>query len=57
MTGLWLAIGFVVWYSLSLVVSEQFAGKSRLGKQWLFFISFIFSPLLGICVVYLTKKS
>jgi hypothetical protein len=57
MTGLWLAIGFVVWYSLSLVVSEQFAGKSRLGKQWLFFISFIFSPLMGICIVYLTKKS
>ncbi|MDP3463189.1 MAG: hypothetical protein Q8S18_10395 [Bacteroidales bacterium] len=56
MTGLYISLLFVIWYALSLYVSEQFSKKSKLGKQWLFFISFVFSPVLAYIVAILTKK-
>jgi ABC-type iron transport system FetAB permease component len=55
MTAVWIALIFVVWYIASLIISEKFVDKSRIGKQWLFFISFIFSPLVGFLVVSLTR--
>jgi hypothetical protein len=56
MTGLWIGILFLVWYALALAVSERYNKSCRLNKQWLFFISFIFSPLMGLFVVYLLRK-
>jgi hypothetical protein len=56
MTGLWIAIAFVFWYALSLYISETFDQKSRISKQWLFFISFVFSPVVGMLLVLLNKK-
>jgi len=56
MTGLWIALAFIAWYSASLIVSEQFADKKP-GKQWLFFISFVFSPFLALVFVYLLNRN
>lgn len=56
MTGLWIAIAFILWYGLSLYLSEHFAYRWP-GRQGLFFISFIFSPLLAFLVVFLTERT
>lgn len=55
MTGLWIALAFVVWYAAALALSENYADRKP-GRQWLFFISFIFSPVLALLVVYLFRK-
>jgi uncharacterized membrane protein HdeD (DUF308 family) len=55
MTGLWIAIAFLAWYVASLVVSERFADQKP-GRQWIFFVSFLFSPLSGLLIVYLLRK-
>ena len=55
MIGLWLAVAFVLWYSTSLYISETFASK-WLGKQMLFFITFIISPIIGLLFVFLSKR-
>ncbi|MDP2237201.1 MAG: hypothetical protein Q8J88_12280 [Bacteroidales bacterium] len=56
MEAVWIGLGFIVWYALALMVAERFNTKSKLGKQWLFFISFMFSPLTGYLVGFYTKK-
>ncbi|MDO8897194.1 MAG: hypothetical protein Q7V19_06045 [Bacteroidales bacterium] len=56
MEAVWIGLGFIVWYALALMVAEQFNTKSKLGKQWLFFISFMFSPIVGYLLVIFTKK-
>jgi len=56
MTGLWIGILFLIWYVLSLVISEQYGKSCRIGKQGLFFVSFVFSPVSAILVVYLLRK-
>jgi ABC-type iron transport system FetAB permease component len=56
MNSIWIAIIFVGWYVAALVVSERLDKKSSIGKQWLFFISFIFSPFAAVLVVSLGKK-
>jgi len=56
MEAVWIGLGFIVWYALALMVAEQFNAKSKLGKQWLFFISFMFSPLTGYLVGFYTKR-
>jgi len=55
MAGLWIALAFFAWYLFALIISEQYHKKSRMSKQWLFFISFIFSPLAGIIVSLLRR--
>jgi hypothetical protein len=57
MTGLWIAIAFVFWYALSLYISESLDRKSRINKQWLFFVSFVFSPVAGMLLVFFKVKS
>jgi hypothetical protein len=56
MTGLWIAIAFVFWYGFSLYISETFDKNSRLNRQWLFFISFVFSPVIGFAAAQLGRK-
>jgi len=56
MTGLWIALVFLIWYVLALVISERYSGNTRIGKQWLFFISFIFSPFAGFILVFLLRS-
>lgn len=47
MTETLFIIAFFVWYFLSLAVSENAGKKSRLGVEWTFFVSFLFSPIAG----------
>ncbi|MFO8130093.1 MAG: hypothetical protein R6T99_09370 [Bacteroidales bacterium] len=47
MTETLFIIAFFVWYFLSLAVSENAGKKSRLGVEWTFFVSFLFSPITG----------
>jgi choline-glycine betaine transporter len=46
---------FVLWYGLSLYLSETFGKKGKPGVEWLFFISMLFSPVIGF-IVALAKK-
>ncbi|NOY51468.1 MAG: hypothetical protein GXO88_13020 [Chlorobi bacterium] len=48
---------FIVWYVLSLVVSENIGKKSKIGTEWSFFISFMLSPIVGYIVSRFSKKS
>lgn len=41
---------FILWYGLSLVVSERYGKERKPGIEWLFFISMIFSPIVGFLV-------
>jgi hypothetical protein len=45
-----LFIAFVVWYALSLIISEKIGKKKDIGEEWSFFISMMFSPLIGYLV-------
>ena len=48
----------ILWYGLSLYISETKGKSFRFGLQWLFFISMVFSPIMGIIAtfVYNNKK-
>jgi hypothetical protein len=56
MNGLWLAIAFSIWYGISLFISEKYSGSFRFGKQWLFFICFVFSPIAGFLFLKLSAR-
>jgi hypothetical protein len=56
MNGLWIAIAFSIWYGISLFISEKYSGSFRFGKQWLFFICFVFSPLAGFLFLKLSAR-
>lgn len=47
---------FFLWYALSLAVSEIMGRRSRMGTEWLFFISMVFSPLTGFVLSLFLKK-
>lgn len=49
-------IVFTVWYAGALIVSERIGKKSRLGEEWTFFLSFMFTPIVG-AVIALGVKS
>ena len=48
---------FITWYVLSLIVSETIGKKKNIGVQWSFFISIIFSPVIGYLVTKFGSKS
>ncbi len=47
---------FVLWYGLSLYVSETYGKNGKPGVERLFFISMVFSPLIGFLVALANKK-
>lgn len=47
---------FILWYVGALIVSENYGKKSKLGIEWSFFLSMIFSPIIGFFVSYFYKK-
>lgn len=55
MNILWFSIIFTAWYIFSLVVSEKIGKKRRIGEEWSFFLSFMFTPIIGLIISYLTK--
>ena len=55
MNILWLSIIFTAWYILSLVVSEKVGKNRKIGEEWSFFLSFMFSPLVGLIISLVTR--
>ncbi len=47
---------FMFWYVGALMVSENAKKNSRLGSEWLFFVSMIFSPIVGLILYFSTNK-
>ena len=50
-------MGFIVWYVGSLIISETIGKKRKIGVEWSFFISMVFSPLIGIVITFFNKKT
>jgi len=48
---------FIAWYTLALVVSETLGKKKKIGVQWSFFISIVFSPVIGYIVTAASPKA
>jgi fumarate reductase subunit C len=55
MNILWISIIFTLWYILSLVVSEKLGKKRKIGEEWSFFLSFMFTPVIGLIITLLTR--
>ncbi|MAE07625.1 MAG: hypothetical protein CL661_02565 [Bacteroidetes bacterium] len=53
----WITIIFIVWYALSLVISETIGKRRKIGVEWSFFISMIFSPIIGYIVAKTSPKA
>ncbi len=51
----WFIAIFSVWYIFSLVVSEKLGKYRRIGEEWSFFISMMFSPVVGLVVALISK--
>jgi hypothetical protein len=43
-------IVFTLWYTGSLIVSENISKNDKLGTEGLFFISMLFSPIVGLLI-------
>ncbi len=46
---------FIVWYTLAMIISETMGKRKKIGVEWSFFISFLFSPVVGFLVTYFSK--
>jgi magnesium-transporting ATPase (P-type) len=53
----WFIIIFSAWYILALVVSEKIGKKRKIGEEWSFFLSIMLSPVIGLLISILFKKS
>ena len=53
----WFIIIFSAWYIFALVVSEKIGKKRKIGEEWSFFLSIMLSPLIGVFISILFKKS
>lgn len=51
----WFTVLFIVWYTASLVISEKLGKKRRIGEEWSFFISMMFSPVVGLIAVLASR--
>ena len=51
----WFIAIFSVWYIFSLVVSEKLGKYRRIGEEWSFFISMMFSPVIGLILSMISK--
>ena len=53
----WFSLLFTLWYAFSLVISVKIGKKRKIGEEWSFFISMIFSPVIGLVVSFLFPAS
>jgi len=47
---------FVLWYTFSLVVSENMGKRKKIGVQWSFFLCMMLSPVLGYVIMQLSPN-
>jgi len=52
----WFILLFTAWYTFSLIISERLGKKRRIGVEWSFFLSMMFSPVVGLIVSILSKE-
>jgi len=57
MNAIWFSIIFTAWYILSLVVAEKIGKKRKIGEEWSFFLSFMLTPVIGLAISLMTKKT
>ena len=57
MNALWFSIIFTAWYILSLVISEKIGRKRKIGEEWSFFLSFMLSPVIGLVITLMTRRT
>lgn len=57
MQEIFVVIVFLLWYVLSLVVSENIGKKRTIGVEWSFFFSMVFSPIVGFFITLLSKRT
>lgn len=43
---------FILWYTFSVLISEKYGRKGRIGEEWSFFLCFMLSPVIGFLVTY-----
>ena len=55
MNIIWISFIFTLWYILSLVISEKIGKTRKIGEEWSFFLSIMFTPLIGLGISLLTK--
>lgn len=48
---------FVFWYIGSLIVSENITKENKLGTEMIFFISMLFSPVMGMLIKLIFIKN
>jgi hypothetical protein len=53
----WFIFLFCAWYILSLAISEKIGKERKIGEEWSFFLSFMLSPVIGLALTLLSKKS
>ena len=56
MNEITILIIFVLWYVGALIISENTSKNSKPGKEWMFFIGMIFSPVIALILLLLFKK-
>jgi len=50
MNEILIIIIFALWYIGSLIISENISKDNRLGTEGVFFISMLFSPIVGLFI-------
>ena len=56
MNEITILIIFVLWYVGALIISENTSKNSKPGKEWMFFIGMIFSPVIGLLFFYFLRN-
>lgn len=49
-------IVFTVWYAGALIVADRMGKKSKLGEEWIFFIGFMFTPIVSAIIGTVSKS-
>ena len=52
----WFSIIFIIWYTLSLIISERYGKRYRIGVEWSFFLSMVLTPVVGLLVLFFSGK-
>ncbi len=57
MTEIIIVFAFLLWYVLSMVISERIGKTRKIGVEWSFFICFMLSPLVGYVITTISPKT
>jgi len=48
---------FILWYVLSLIVSESLGKKSKIGVEWSFFLCIVLTPVVGYLITKFSPEN